>query len=175
MPAGEWPPRGPRCPGPRWRPRRGSIPGAPPQEQAGQGRSPPRPHDGRPRGLRPAFSHRETSRRCGRAPAVRLSRSRVRSRRRNTGGMSMGSMTKVGVVTGGGTGIGRAVALALAGEGYSVVVAGRRKEPLEAVVAEGSKLGARMLGVPTDVSDPKSVRDRFDTTVETFGQLDLLF
>jgi len=89
--------------------------------------------------------------------------------------MSMGSMTKVGVVTGGGTGIGRAVALALAGEGYSVVVAGRRKEPLEAVVAEGSKLGARMLGVPTDVSDPKSVRALFDTTVETFGRLDLLF
>src|SRR2546426_8227486 len=89
--------------------------------------------------------------------------------------MSMGSMPKVAIVTGGGTGIGRAVALALAGEGYSVVVAGRRKEPLEAVVAEGSKLGARMLGVPTDVSDPKSVRDLFDTTVETFGRLDLLF
>ena len=90
-------------------------------------------------------------------------------------GMSMGSMTKVAVVTGGGTGIGRAVALALAGEGYSVVVAGRRKEPLAAVVAEGSKLGARMLGVPTDVSDPKSVRALFDTTVEKFGRLDLLF
>jgi NAD(P)-dependent dehydrogenase (short-subunit alcohol dehydrogenase family) len=90
-------------------------------------------------------------------------------------GMSMGSMTKVAVVTGGGSGIGRAVALALAREGYSVVVAGRRKEPLEAVVAEGSKLGARMLGVPTDVSDPESVRALFDTTVETFGRLDLLF
>ncbi len=87
----------------------------------------------------------------------------------------MGSMTKVAVVTGGGTGIGRAVALALAGEGYSVVVAGRRKEPLEAVMAEGSKLGARMLGVPTDVSDPESVRVLFGTTVETFGRLDLLF
>jgi len=90
-------------------------------------------------------------------------------------GTSMGSMTKVAVVTGGGTGIGRAVALALAREGYSVIVAGRRKEPLEAVVAEGSKLGARMLGVPTDVSDPKSVRALFDTTVEKFGRLDLLF
>jgi NAD(P)-dependent dehydrogenase (short-subunit alcohol dehydrogenase family) len=87
----------------------------------------------------------------------------------------MGSMTKVAVVTGGGTGIGRAVAIALAGEGYSVVVAGRRKEPLEAVVAEGSKLGVRMLGVPTDVSDPKSVRALFDKTAETFGRLDLLF
>src|SRR5258708_13736292 len=89
-------------------------------------------------------------------------------------GMSMGSMTKVAVVTGGGTGIGRAVALALAGEGYSVVVAGRRKEPLEAVTAEGSKLGARMLGVPTDVRDPESVRVLFHTTVATFTQLDSL-
>jgi NAD(P)-dependent dehydrogenase (short-subunit alcohol dehydrogenase family) len=87
----------------------------------------------------------------------------------------MGSMTKVGVVTGGGTGIGRAVALALAGEGFSVVVAGRRREPLEATAAEGSKLGARMLSVPTDVSDPKAVRALFANTVATFGRLDLLF
>jgi NAD(P)-dependent dehydrogenase (short-subunit alcohol dehydrogenase family) len=89
--------------------------------------------------------------------------------------MSMGSMTKVGIVTGGGTGIGRAVALALAGEGYSVVVAGRRKEPLDGTAAEGSRLGARMLSVPTDVSDPKAVRELFAQTVETFGRLDLLF
>ena len=87
----------------------------------------------------------------------------------------MGSMTKVAIVTGGGTGIGRAVALALAGEGYAVVVAGRRKEPLEAVAAEGSKLGATILGVPTDVSDAKSVRALFERTVATFGRLDLLF
>ena len=87
----------------------------------------------------------------------------------------MGSMTKVAVVTGGGTGIGRAVALALAGEGFAVVVAGRREEPLEATAAEGSKLGARVLSVPTDVSDPKSVRALFDKTVATFGRLDLLF
>ena len=87
----------------------------------------------------------------------------------------MGSMTKVAIVTGGGTGIGRAVALALAGEGYAVVVAGRRKEPLEAVAAEGSKLGATILGVPTDVSDAKSVRALFEKTLATFGRLDLLF
>jgi NAD(P)-dependent dehydrogenase (short-subunit alcohol dehydrogenase family) len=89
--------------------------------------------------------------------------------------MSMVSMTKVAVVTGGGSGIGRAVALALAGEGYSVVVAGRRKEPLDATAAEGSKLGARMLSVPADVGDPKSVKALFAKTVETFGRLDLLF
>jgi NAD(P)-dependent dehydrogenase (short-subunit alcohol dehydrogenase family) len=99
----------------------------------------------------------------------------VRSRQELQEEMSMGSMTKVGVVTGGGTGIGRAVALALAGEGYSVVLAGRRKEPLVAVVAEGSKLGARMLGVPTDVGDPNAVKALFAQTVETFGRLDLLF
>ena len=87
----------------------------------------------------------------------------------------MGSLTKVGVVTGGGTGIGRAVALALAGEGYSVVVAGRRREPLDTTAAEGSKLGARVLGVPTDVGDPQSVKALFAKTTEMFGRLDLLF
>ena len=87
----------------------------------------------------------------------------------------MGLITKVAVVTGGGTGIGRAVALALAGEGYSVVVAGRRKEPLEATAAEGLKFGNRMVGIPTDVGDPKSVKALFARTVETFGRLDLLF
>ncbi len=87
----------------------------------------------------------------------------------------MASMAKVAVITGGGTGIGKAVALVLAGTGYSVVVAGRRKEPLDATVAEGSKLGARMLGVPTDVGDPKSVNALFVRTVEAFGRLDLLF
>src|SRR5437899_12902891 len=89
--------------------------------------------------------------------------------------MSMGSNTKVAVVTGGGTGIGKAGALAVAGEGYAVVVAGRRKEPLEATARDGSKMGARMLSVPTDVGDPGSVRALFAQTVETFGRWDLLF
>jgi len=87
----------------------------------------------------------------------------------------MGSVAKVAVVTGGGTGIGRAVALGLAGEGYSVVVVGRRKEPLEATAAEGSKLGGRMLAVQADVADPRSVRALFAQTAEEFGRLDLLF
>jgi len=89
--------------------------------------------------------------------------------------MTMGSMARVAVVTGGGSGIGRAVALGLAGEGYSVVVAGRRKEPLEATAVEGSKLGARMLAVQADVADPQSVRALFARTAEEFGRLDLLF
>src|SRR5207245_3422568 len=89
--------------------------------------------------------------------------------------MSMGSMTKVALVTGGGTGIGKAVALALAGEGYAVVVAGRRKEPLEATAEDGSKLGARMLGVPADVGDTGSVRALFAKPVAAFGRLVLLF
>ena len=76
----------------------------------------------------------------------------------------MGSITKVALVTGGGSGIGKAVALALAGEGYAVVVAGRREEPLQATVEEGSKLGARVLSVPTDVGDPQSVKVLFART-----------
>lgn len=87
----------------------------------------------------------------------------------------MGWPAKVAVVTGGGSGIGRAVAVALAGEGYSVVVAGRRKEPLEATALEGSRLGARMLSVPTNVGDPQSVRALFARTAEAFERLDLLF
>jgi NAD(P)-dependent dehydrogenase (short-subunit alcohol dehydrogenase family) len=87
----------------------------------------------------------------------------------------MGSLAKVAIVTGGGSGIGRAVALALAKEGYSVVVAGRRKDALDATIAEGSNLGGRMLAVGADVADPASVRSLFAKTKETFGRLDLLF
>ncbi len=78
-------------------------------------------------------------------------------------------------MTGGGTGIGRTVALALAQDGYFVVVAVRQKEPLEAAMLEGSNLGARMIAVPADVTDPSSVKALFATTKETGGRLDLLF
>jgi NAD(P)-dependent dehydrogenase (short-subunit alcohol dehydrogenase family) len=81
----------------------------------------------------------------------------------------------VAIVTGGGTGIGRAVALALARDGYAVVVAGRRREPLEATVEQGRASGARMLAVPTDVAEPASVHALFAAAHETFGRLDLLF
>jgi len=87
----------------------------------------------------------------------------------------MGSVQKVAIVTGGGTGIGRAVALALAGDGYSVAISGRRSEPLEATAAEGRASGARMLAVTADVGDPASVRALFTRTKDEFGRLDLLF
>ena len=87
----------------------------------------------------------------------------------------MGSPSKVAIVTGGGSGIGRAVGLALAQDGYQVVVAGRRQDSLEATVAEGSGLGGRILAIRADVSDQTSVRALFATTKETFGRLDLLF
>ena len=82
--------------------------------------------------------------------------------------------TKVAIVTGAGTGIGKAAALALLKEGYSVALAGRRPEPLEKAVAE-SGAGARALAVPTDVGNPQSVRALFAKVKATFGRLDVLF
>jgi NAD(P)-dependent dehydrogenase (short-subunit alcohol dehydrogenase family) len=84
-------------------------------------------------------------------------------------------MTRVAVVTGGGTGIGRAVALTLAGEGYAVVVAGRRREPLDETAAMGRADGADVVAVPTDVRIPHSVRDLFVNTRDRFGRVDVLF
>ena len=82
---------------------------------------------------------------------------------------------KVALITGAGTGIGKHTALALLREGYSVVLAGRRPEPLQTTVAEAGEAADRALAVPTDVGDPASVRALFAKTVETFGRLDLLF
>ena len=87
----------------------------------------------------------------------------------------MASHDRVALVTGAGTGVGRAAALALLADGYRVVLAGRRAGPLEEVIA-GSGAGAgRALAVPTDVTDPDSVAALFDRTVQAFGRLDLLF
>ena len=87
----------------------------------------------------------------------------------------MKSHGKVAIVTGAGTGIGKAVALALLKEGYSVAFAGRRAEPLDKAVADSGAGAARTLAVPTDVGDPESVRGLFAKTKEKFGRLDLLF
>jgi NAD(P)-dependent dehydrogenase (short-subunit alcohol dehydrogenase family) len=81
---------------------------------------------------------------------------------------------RVAIVTGGGTGIGKAAALALLGDGWRVAIAGRRKEPLDDVVAQANADG-RALAVPTDVTDPASVEALFATTVKAWGRVDLLF
>ena len=83
-------------------------------------------------------------------------------------------MSKIAIVTGAGTGIGRAAALALLKDGWHVALAGRRAEPLEAVAAE-SGAGPRAVAVPTDVADPQAVRALFDRVVQAFGRVDLLF
>jgi NAD(P)-dependent dehydrogenase (short-subunit alcohol dehydrogenase family) len=87
----------------------------------------------------------------------------------------MAAASKVALVTGAGTGIGKAAALALMQAGYAMVFAGRRKEPLEAAAAEGKASGMPSLVVPTDVGDPASVQALFAKTRETFGRLDVLF
>jgi NAD(P)-dependent dehydrogenase (short-subunit alcohol dehydrogenase family) len=87
----------------------------------------------------------------------------------------MHSHHKVAIVTGAGTGIGKAVAIAFLQEGYRVALAGRRGALLEEAAAEAGATGERALTVPTDVRDPASVRALFAQTREAFGRLDVLF
>jgi NAD(P)-dependent dehydrogenase (short-subunit alcohol dehydrogenase family) len=82
---------------------------------------------------------------------------------------------RVAVVTGAGTGIGKAVALALVEEGYSVVFAGRRAELLDQAVTCAGESSSRCMAVPTDVTNPASVHALFAKTRERFGRLDVLF
>src|SRR5579862_7764277 len=82
---------------------------------------------------------------------------------------------KVAIITGAGTGIGKAAALELIKEGFAVVLSGRRVEPLEAVAAEGRSSGGDTLVVPTDVANPDAVKNLFAKTKEKFGRLDVLF
>jgi NAD(P)-dependent dehydrogenase (short-subunit alcohol dehydrogenase family) len=87
----------------------------------------------------------------------------------------MDSSPKIAIVTGAGSGIGKYVAVTLAQNGYSVVLAGRRKEPLEATALEVRQANSQTLVIPADVSDPASVRELFAETKDAFGRLDLLF
>ena len=86
----------------------------------------------------------------------------------------MSDGTKVAIVTGAGTGVGRAAALALLKAGYSVALAGRTLGTLQETAAQ-SGAGDRALPVPTDVADPEAVTALFATTVDTFGRLDVVF
>lgn len=87
----------------------------------------------------------------------------------------MGEGTKVAVITGGGTGIGRASAVALARAGFDLVLAGRRPEPLDAGRADVEAVGGRALCVPTDVADAAQVDALFDLVLGEFGRIDVLF
>jgi NAD(P)-dependent dehydrogenase (short-subunit alcohol dehydrogenase family) len=82
---------------------------------------------------------------------------------------------KAALVTGAGSGIGRASALALQAAGWSVALAGRRDKELEETASQAQSGGARMLPVPTDVSKPDSVKALFERVAKEFGRLDLLF
>jgi NAD(P)-dependent dehydrogenase (short-subunit alcohol dehydrogenase family) len=84
-------------------------------------------------------------------------------------------VNRVAIVTGAGSGIGRASAVALLQAGYQVVLAGRRAEALEQASAEAGAAAAHALVVPTDVRDPASVKALFARTHDAFGRLDLLF
>jgi NAD(P)-dependent dehydrogenase (short-subunit alcohol dehydrogenase family) len=84
----------------------------------------------------------------------------------------MATAAKIAIVTGAGTGVGRAVALAFLKAGYSVALAGRRADKLAEVAKEG---GGNSLTVPTDITDPASIKALFARTMDVFGRLDVLF
>ena len=89
--------------------------------------------------------------------------------------MNASTPQKIALVTGAGSGIGRAAALGLLNDGWSVVLAGRRAEPLQALAAEAEARSQTAMAVPTDVTDPDSVQALFATIERSFGRLDLLF
>ncbi|MGQ0457303.1 MAG: SDR family oxidoreductase [Hyphomicrobium sp.] len=87
----------------------------------------------------------------------------------------MTSIGKVAVITGAGSGIGRAVAIKLQGAGYNVALAGRRIKELEKTAAQATPGGGRLVAVATDVTDQQSVRAAFAAARDQFGRLDVLF
>ncbi len=84
-------------------------------------------------------------------------------------------MTKVALITGAGTGVGRAAVLALAGAGYAITLVGRRKAMLDEVAAEAAALGAKTLVAVADVGKPEDVSAAFAATVKAFGRVDVVF
>ena len=89
--------------------------------------------------------------------------------------MSTTTTKKIALVTGAGSGIGRATAIALLQAGYQVVLAGRRAEALQGTIDQAGPLGQNALAVPTDAGDPVSVIALFDTIKAKYGRLDVLF
>jgi len=87
----------------------------------------------------------------------------------------MSTSNKIAIITGAGTGIGKCTTLAFLKAGYSVVLAGRREEPLQETVAEAGVDKSKTLIVPTDVSDQGAVQNLFAQTEKTYGRLDVLF
>src|SRR4051812_36101197 len=87
----------------------------------------------------------------------------------------MVAIDKIALVTGAGTGVGKAASVALARDGWTVVLAGRRRAPLDETAAELPIFGAKAFAFPADVADPASVRSLFAQVKDAFGRLDLLF
>src|ERR1700757_2795461 len=87
----------------------------------------------------------------------------------------MAATAKIALVTGAGTGVGRGAALALMKSGFTVVLAGRRRDKLQEVANEGAAKGGKNMVVPADIADPASIKSLFATTKQTFGRLDVLF
>ncbi|MEN7531664.1 MULTISPECIES: SDR family oxidoreductase [unclassified Cupriavidus] len=87
----------------------------------------------------------------------------------------MNTPRKIALVTGAGSGVGKLTALALLDDGWTVVLAGRRAEPLQALVADAATRGQTAMAVPADVTNPESVQALFDTIEREFGRLDMVF
>ena len=87
----------------------------------------------------------------------------------------MAAQNRIALITGGGTGIGQAAALALQGDGWNVVVTGRRKEELDKTVQLAKPDGGTWLAIPANVASQDDVKRLFAETVKAFGRLDFLF
>ncbi len=87
----------------------------------------------------------------------------------------MASDSKVAIITGAGSGIGKATVLAFLDNGYSVALAGRRRDMLENTIKEAGDNASHAISVPTDISDPIAVQNLFSKTLEAFGRIDVVF